>query len=67
MDDEAPEELESVLKPDPPMTRSEFYDKCKRLLDELQNDHEACTGVTDEETHPWDYWMEQLGNAYLNS
>jgi len=51
-----------ILKPAPPLTLTEFVHKAKNLLDEMHNDHEA----EPDETHTWDYWSEQLTNAYLN-
>lgn len=61
------EALYPALKPAPDMTRQEFVDKARNLLDAMESDHEEQTGVTDSELHDWFFWAGQLGNAYLNS
>lgn len=55
------------LRPAPPMTRQEFVDKATDLLSDMIEDHEEHSGVSDSELHDWEYWSEQLSNAYLNS
>lgn len=59
-------ETHPTLVPAPAMTRDEFCEKLETLKQNLREDHEELTGVTTDETHDWDYWMEQLTAAYIN-
>lgn len=63
----AEEELEPTLKPAGLLTRSEFIQKARGLLDELESDHEEQTGMSDSETLDFSDWCDELISAYLNS
>lgn len=65
--DETVHNTHPTLRPAPPMTREEFAEKARALIDEMLEDHEEQTGVGDDETHDWEYWSTELSNAYLNS
>lgn len=60
-------EVSKLIPTNPAMTRAEFADKMRNLVDELLEDHEEQTGVTDTETHDWDYWTNQITACYINS
>lgn len=49
------------------MTRDEFIDKARQLLEDMESDHEDHTGVSDSDLHDWEFWSSELSNAYLNS
>lgn len=57
----------SAFRPAPLMTRDEFIDKVRQLLEDMESDHEDCTGVSDSDLHDWEFWSSELSNSYLNS
>lgn len=57
----------STFRPAPSMTRDEFIDKARQLLEDMESDHEDYTGVSDSDLHDWEFWSSELSNAYLNS
>lgn len=64
--DSAVGETHPTLVPAPEMTREEFVNKAKQLLDEMLVDHEEQTGMADSETQDWGHWMDDLTAAYIN-
>lgn len=57
----------STIRPAPLMTRDEFIDKARQLLEDMESDHEDHTGVSDSDLRDWEFWSSELSNAYLNS
>lgn len=55
------------LKPAGLLTRKEFIEKARGLIDEMEHDHEEQTGMSETETQDFSDWCDDLISAYLNS
>lgn len=47
--------------------RAEFLARLRELADEMESDHEDCTGVTSHEKHTFQFWMEEIESCEENT
>ncbi|USM11565.1 hypothetical protein vBCbaSRXM_120 [Citromicrobium phage vB_CbaS-RXM] len=48
-------------------TRSQFLVLMRALLDDMEQDHEDCTGVTETDEMPFEEWQAELTTCYENT
>lgn len=49
------------------MIRSEFVKMVRELVDELEEDHEEHTGITETESLDFSAWLNEIESLYTNT
>ena len=49
------------------MRRKQFIDRARKLLTEMEFDHEKHTGLDEDHQMPFNDWIEEIKNAQENA